>query len=289
MDRVFSASFSRSCTPFCLPYSARTIAGYSYSCPKFLRRMSDVSWQRPIHCGYSQNKDSSLPVLKEVRATDLSLRASNLRETPVRGNVIRRGQAFKQLIILDLNGVLVRTYPRQQIINVPKGPSMLLRYKQIYFRPKLSHFIDKCLDSFEIGIWSCLRMDNIKIILRKSLGEKRMDRLLFIWDQSWCTVQGHENTPYGNIRPIFLKDLSSVWQAYPQYGPENTLFIDDSEYKLKTNQNLKYVCPKTYDPEDKEIDQSPFFLWNTIIDHMDECKHITGDDHNMIRTDQAHV
>ncbi|KAH9319838.1 hypothetical protein KI387_021607, partial [Taxus chinensis] len=80
--------------------------------------------------GYPQNKDLKLPIWKAIEATGISLRASEFSEVSVQGDVVKRDQTFKKLVILDLNGVLVRAYPRGQTINISKRPSMLLKYKQ---------------------------------------------------------------------------------------------------------------------------------------------------------------
>lgn len=263
MDSVFTASFSPASALLSRPALAHdNTFSFSYLCLCSIRgrRLKNT----PL---FSDDQYLKIPRLKGVTASDLSMRASELSEVSLQEDFSRR-QSLKQLIIFDLNGVLVRAYPREQAINITKKPSMYLKYKKIYFRPGLSTFIDKCLESFEIGIWSCFQMNNIKPILRKSIGQNRMDKLLFIWDQSWCSMEGHVTNLQGQTKPALLKDLSKVWETYPQYGPKNTLLIDDSEYKLKNNPRCKCVCLESYDPDDEEKDQSSIFLWNSIMQHI---------------------
>lgn len=229
MDSVFTVPFSPAFTLLSQPSLAHhNTFSFSYSC-----LCSTRSWRLKNTPLFSDGQYRKPPRLKGVTASDLSMRASELSEVSVKQDYIQgqisvsedfiQGQSLKQLIILDLNGVLVRAYPRGQAINITKKPSMYLKYKKIYFRPGLSNFIDKCLESFEIAIWSSFQMNNIKPILRKSIGQNRMDRLLFIWDQSWCSLEGHVTNLQGKTKPALLKDLSKVWETYPQYGPKNTL------------------------------------------------------------------
>ena len=73
---------------------------------------------------------------------------------------------------------------------------------------------------------------------------------------------------------IFFKHLSQFWRGFPQFGPTNTLIIDDSKYKVWQNPMGSWlVLPKMEDqsPEEREsalIDKlAPWlFLWLQAAD-----------------------
>jgi hypothetical protein len=71
-----------------------------------------------------------------------------------------------------------------------------------------------------------------------------------------CTDTGLRH-PENRNKPIFLKELSKVWQTPPfrgVYGPSNTLLIDDSAYKALRNPAYTGVFPETYHADGPEED-----------------------------------
>lgn len=70
---------------------------------------------------------------------------------------------------------------------------------------------------------------------------KTLPSIALIWSQEQCTAVPLRNlekdesikiTRRYSRHPVFVKDLQKIWSKFPQFTPQNTLIIDDSEEKI---------------------------------------------------------
>lgn len=158
----------------------------------------------------------------------------------------------KKLLVLDVNGLLVETY--FQFDKLPEGhrPDGKVGRFFVYRRPFCDEFLEFCFENFVVGIWSSAQKHNVDSLVDFIFGDLKK-KLLFSWHQIDCTDTGLK-TPENTRKPLFLKELSKLWsKAKPdlpweegEYGPCNTLLIDDSPYKALRNPAHTAVFPYPY-------------------------------------------
>jgi len=128
----------------------------------------------------------------------------------------------KPLLILEIDNVLLFQCNRRD------NPDMVNKYRHlagfldgtqlIWQRPYLIPFIDRCMANYTVAIWSSA--ENAQDLVNFIFGKSRLG-ILFVWDRSHCK----------GIR----KQISHVWQAFPEYDATNTIMLDDSVEKLCEN------------------------------------------------------
>ncbi|GLJ48755.1 hypothetical protein SUGI_1028190 [Cryptomeria japonica] len=159
--------------------------------------------------------------------------------------------AKKKLLVLDVNGLLLDTYFKSE--KRPNRPADGKVNKHfVYRRPYCNEFIEFCFENFEVGIWSSAKQHNVDKFIDFIFGDLR-SKLLFSWHQAECTDTGLK-TPGNRYKPVFLKELSKLWNKVKpdlpweggDYGPFNTLLIDDSPYKALRNPPYNAVFPYPY-------------------------------------------
>lgn len=155
----------------------------------------------------------------------------------------------KVLAVLDLNGLL---FFREKIEQTPKGiiPHAQVGTFNVWDRRHSETFLDFMFDTFDIGVWSSARQENVVKLVERTFGAGRMSALVFMWDQSYCTVEKRKP------RPLFAKDLKKVWTAFPQYVNGNTFLLDDDEEKAKHNPPYTGIHPKEWTrflPQDDKL------------------------------------
>eukprot|EP01035_Chromulina_nebulosa_P017209 gene17209-22730_t len=69
-----------------------------------------------------------------------------------------------------------------------------------------------------------------------------------IWTSSKDNAY-HNSLPYRDYKPHFIKLLEKVWNAYPEYSPNNTVMLDDSVEKCIFNNKYNNIHPKPYQPD----------------------------------------
>lgn len=92
-------------------------------------------------------------------------------------------------------------------------------------------------------------------------------------------------------KPIFLKNLSVVWDKLPEYNAQNTMLVDDSRYKCLRNPEHTYVCPEGFDPED--VNQDPKYLTKVMLPWLYRWAQCSLSDmfvhFNPIKNDRDHI
>lgn len=144
----------------------------------------------------------------------------------------------KLLVVLDLNGTLLYRPSR-------KNPTKFV------LRPDTKLFLQRCLDSYAVVIWSSARPENV-LRMCQSLGAQDMSRVIAIWgrDRFGLTLEDY------NSRVQCYKRLTRLWedpivsQAHPEYhlgrrwDQTNTVLIDDSLEKARSEPNNLVEIPE---------------------------------------------
>ncbi|MCA9657508.1 MAG: HAD family hydrolase [Myxococcales bacterium] len=148
---------------------------------------------------------------------------------------------FDKLLVLDLDETLVHA------VNAPLGrmPAQQVGPYAIYHRPGVVDFLERCLASFEVGIWTASTLEYAHPVLN---GLVDRDRLAFIWGRERCTLRHDPEThEYEH-----LKDLKKLRRR--GYRREKVLFVDDTPGKIaRSYGNYVRVAPYYGAHEDDEL------------------------------------
>lgn len=166
------------------------------------------------------------------------------------------------LLILDLNGTLVRTKHRNRRPTLADPPLPVPEYKDgnfLYFvRPGLHKFLSRCFDHFDVAIWTSASPSIAKITVNTVLTVDEVQKLKFCWDNDHA-IDCESRNPYlrGRDVAISLKDLRCVWRKFGDlYDDTNTVLVDDSPYKQFINPDYTGLFASTFqhDREDGIVD-----------------------------------
>ncbi len=152
-----------------------------------------------------------------------------------------------KLLILDLNHVLIS---RERMS------------KKFRIRPGAVQFVVRMAHFFKLALWSSAKKDTVRKIIRGLFPDPSKfcpSRFLFVWNQSMCTHDiADENIEsdseeadarekyYGSAKkPLLRKDLSKVFEKFPEYVG-NTLLLDDSPKKGLFNNTKSMVTVSKY-------------------------------------------
>ena len=146
----------------------------------------------------------------------------------------------KKLLILDLNNLLVaRVYAPSVAEEHPYALDYVSRADVLHKhftwkREHLREFLDYCFAHFTVAVWSSAWRMNVDLLC-EYIFQQRRGELLFEWSQEHCTVVSPHPDPQITKKPLFEKNLSTVWDVYPEYNAENTVILDDSDLKMRNN------------------------------------------------------
>lgn len=150
--------------------------------------------------------------------------------------------APRKLLILDLNGLFVHREYRG------KGGTPLGEHFVAWKRDGVDDLIEFMLMNFDVVVWSSAAKHNVDLMVDFVFGPDMKKHLKGVHDQSLCTKLPGVMFPGNPYKPVFLKELSKIWELYPEYGPDSTLLIDDSHYKNVNNPVGTWVSPKSWKP-----------------------------------------
>ena len=160
--------------------------------------------------------------------------------------------AAKKLLVLDVNGLLVATYHHKHG-KLPAGPHHAkLGNFYVYMRPSCEEFLKFCFENFVVGIWSSAREHNVNLFVDFIFKDLK-PALAFSWHQQHCTTTKVKH-PDNDRKPIFLKELSKLWANLnpEQFGPSNSLLVDDSPYKALKNPPNTAIFPRSYTADEAD-------------------------------------
>lgn len=160
------------------------------------------------------------------------------------------------LLILDMNGVLMDREYRPLARGVKEtreereggfriGPHL------VWKRPFLHQFLDYCFENFNVVVWTTVTAKNGQPLVDFVFGP-RVEELRGIFYQEYCELAPPPDVIGGNIegaeskKPLFLKNLSTIWECNPQFSAANTLIVDDSPEKLVNNPARCCINPTSW-------------------------------------------
>ena len=109
-----------------------------------------------------------------------------------------------------------------------------------------------------------MRFDKIKSQVNAVLSTKVKENLKFIYGQN--KVQNH-SIPFGNSeKPLFTKNLRTLFLEYPEYNNFNVILVDDSPYKT----SLNGFYSSLYVPSFKIGQDDHDFLLNDLMPYVTE-------------------
>ncbi len=165
----------------------------------------------------------------------------------------------RPLVIIDLNGLLIdRVYEPDESVNM-EGSTRVGNFL-VWKRPNTDSFLDFLFEHFDVAVWSSVQQWNIEKLVQ-FVFEHREPYLKFIFHQGHCEPMVHPD-PLSNL-PLFLKNLSVVWEEHPQYDEKNTTIIDDTHIKLVNNLQSCLVAGKSWTKEmveDMELAEGGYFI-----------------------------
>lgn len=164
----------------------------------------------------------------------------------------------KLLVILDLNGLIVhRHHVREPLGDQLKAVSHMAHLVGQHYtwdRPHRESFLDFLFDNFTVAVWSSAMAHNVDLLVGSIFGPERRKQLLFEFDQSYCEEVRPHPDPKETKKPLFKKNLSVVWLAFPEYDETNTLLVDDSEWKTVGNPARTTVKVESWVPREDDED-----------------------------------
>ncbi len=132
------------------------------------------------------------------------------------------------LVILDLNGTLLESthHKKKEYEHDYKA-----RQKYVYYRPGMWKFL-KFLSNHprvKLAVWTSCSKENAKAII-EHIFDKTGIPLEFYYSREECI-----KLPGPGYKTV--KDLTCVWNKFPQWNKFNTIMIDDSAEKLQRQPN----------------------------------------------------
>ncbi|KAH8652355.1 HAD-like domain-containing protein [Xylariales sp. PMI_506] len=133
------------------------------------------------------------------------------------------------LVVMDLNGTLLHRPS-------PKNPSRFVE------RPFARTFLDYCLRTFTVAIWSSTKPENVQKMLPRLLSPTDQGKIVAIWGRD---TLGLSHADY-NQRVQCYKRLEVLWAdpnvaaSHPdaaiggRWDQTNTVLVDDSNEKART-------------------------------------------------------
>jgi len=129
-------------------------------------------------------------------------------------------------------------------------------------------------------MWTSSKKDTVKKLFKTLFTERSgfcRTRFLFVWCQNRCSQEpapvesGHEGDATIPAKPLFWKEVTKIWEEYPDFAYEGGCYLmDDSLYKLERNPASTRIHVPTYiRPDSSGEDQ-------------DEVMKPAGDVHEML-------
>ena len=173
-----------------------------------------------------------------------SISALRVSRTP------RDAPRLRILLILDVGGLLLDRLRRGEPSPVGVQESFAYgsgngRYR-VFERPHARAFCAWALQTFRVAVWSSARLSNLQPLVDFMFTEEQRARLAFVWGQDKCGTAGTVNSRQGGTKPLFLKELSKVFDA-GLGDASTTLLVDDDAYKASRNPAHTAIHPAKWE------------------------------------------
>ena len=148
------------------------------------------------------------------------------------------------LFVIDFNGVLLKRAKdhteRKIAKSLSHNPSFKNKKEEIYLRPhlnELNNFFELNKWFCDYAFWTSAMEVNAKALYGYVTNDGLLAKPKFLWSQNECEEIGDIDS-----KPLFLKDLSQVWNVYEsEYKKQNVILIDDDAYKSAHNENFIHI------------------------------------------------
>ena len=145
----------------------------------------------------------------------------------------------KKLVVLDLNGVLVR-----RELDRGKQEGTLLNNFRVWKRPHCDEFLAYLFEHFRVAIWSSVRAHNVAAVVGWLMTPEQRKQLVFEWDQEQCVAVPHPNPAWRDKKPLFMKPVENI-------DDEDDVVICDDD-PLKVTDTSKFCQVKTWDGNEND-------------------------------------
>ncbi|KAI0076439.1 HAD IIID h [Panus rudis PR-1116 ss-1] len=193
-------------------------------------------------------------------------------------NIIHPLREGKRLLVLDIDYTILDTKPLTTGALPPQECA----------RPRLHEFLEAVYPYYDICIWSQTSWVwlETKLVELGMLGGTRNYQISFVLDKTamFTVFSEREGKHYKHS----VKALQIIWNHFPQFGPRNTIHVDDlgRNFALNPNQGLKISAFKeAHTPQamaDRELDKLARYMIHIANTHEDfsklnhkDWKHVT--------------
>lgn len=189
-------------------------------------------------------------------------------------NSIETRRIERTLVILDLNGVLIdRQYGKG--LAPEEGISWKVGSFLVYVRPGLNDFLTWLFENYDVAVWSSVKKFNVDQLVKFIFDDEpyRFSKLKFVWHQDMTDQEENPDPALRNVKPLFIKDLRKVWDAFPEYDHTNTILVDDTKEKVRAtglpgNAKLGHILAPTW--THKNYNDKYLFRGGTLMMDIDK-------------------
>ncbi len=130
---------------------------------------------------------------------------------------------FDKLLVLDIDETLIHS----TLERLDREPDFIVDPYFVYKRPGVDHFLESCLDWFEVGIWTSATRYYAEEIIKNLIGD--ISRISFLWCRERCT----RRFDYSTREEYYLKDIKKLKRR--GYNIEKIIIIEDSRQAVQRN------------------------------------------------------
>ncbi|TCD70980.1 hypothetical protein EIP91_000888 [Steccherinum ochraceum] len=180
-------------------------------------------------------------------------------------NIIHPLRPGKKLLVLDIDYTILDTKPLTSGALPPRECA----------RPGLHEFLEAVYPHYDICIWSQTSWVwlETKLIELEMLGGPHNYQISFVLDKTcmFTVFSTREGKQYKHS----VKALQIIWNHFPQYGPANTIHVDDlgRNFALNPNQGLKiHAFKDAHTPQamsDRELEKVSRYMVHIATNHAD--------------------
>jgi TFIIF-interacting CTD phosphatase-like protein len=151
------------------------------------------------------------------------------------------GWRYDKLLVLDLDETLIHACEAP----LGRAPDNRVGPYEVHHRPGVVGFLERCLERFEVGIWTASTLSYARPVLAALVDP---DRFAFVWDRGHCTLRcDPETRDYS-----FVKDIRKLRRR--GYERAKILFVDDTPANIaRSYGNYVRVRPWLGEPDDDEL------------------------------------
>ncbi|KAL3694600.1 hypothetical protein R1sor_008251 [Riccia sorocarpa] len=118
--------------------------------------------------------------------------------------------------------------------------------KKVIRRYGVQEFITKCLELFDIALWTCSDRNLLYDYTHYLFSGEQWDKFLFRWDQGKDLDTKERWTRNNREIRLILKPLKTVWERFPDFNARNTLLVDVHPYRASANPEDTGIFPKPF-------------------------------------------